>query len=413
MRISPTAPAGTYTPAMSSIRIARLAMLLLLSGCALQPHLAATRPELRGVWIATVDNIDWPSRPDLPVERQKAELVRIFDRAASLGLNAVFLQVRPSADAIYPAADSPWSEYLTGAMGRPPDPPWDPLAFAVAEAHARGLELHAWFNPFRARHPSAKSPPAASHVALRRPDLVREYGKHLWLDPGDPAAHREVLAAVLDVVLRYDVDGVHMDDYFYPYPERATGGAEIAFPDDATWRRYRANGGRLRRDDWRRKNINDFVRTMYTSVKAIRKDVQVGISPFGIWRPRHPRQIRGFDAYDKLYADARLWLRRGWLDYLAPQLYWPIDRREQSFPALLRWWMAQDRRSRGVVAGMSVSRVASGRSNAITADEIARQIAMTRRAGARGFILFSAKALMENRGDVNDAIVRALDANPR
>ena len=398
---------------MSSIRTARLAMLLLLSGCALQPHLAAPGPELRGVWVATVDNIDWPSRPDLPVEEQKAELVRIFDRAASLGLNAVFLQVRPSADAIYPAADSPWSEYLTGAMGRPPDPPWDPLAFAVTEAHARGLQLHAWFNPFRARHPSAKSPPAAPHVALRRPDLVREYGKHLWLDPGDPAAHREVLAAVLDVVLRYDVDGVHMDDYFYPYPERGSGGAEIAFPDDATWRRYRANGGRLRRADWRRKNINDFVRTMYTSVKAIRKDVQVGISPFGIWRPRHPRQIRGFDAYDKLYADARLWLRRGWLDYLAPQLYWPIERREQSFPALLRWWMAQDRRRRGVVAGVSVSRVASGRSSAVTADEIARQIAVARRAGARGFILFSAKALMENRGGVNDAIVRALAANPR
>lgn len=399
---------------MSSIRIARLAMLFVLSGCALQPHLAAPGPELRGVWIATVDNIDWPSRSDLPVERQKAELVRIFDRAASLGLNAVFLQVRPAADAIYPAADSPWSEYLTGAMGRPPDPPWDPLAFAVTEAHARGLQLHAWFNPFRARHPSAKSPPAGPHVALRRPDLVREYGKHLWLDPGDPAAHREVLAAVLDVVLRYDVDGVHMDDYFYPYPERGAGGAEIAFPDDSTWRRYRANGGRLRRADWRRKNINDFVRTLYTSVKAIRKDVQVGISPFGIWRPHHPRQIRGFDAYDKLYADARLWLRRGWLDYLAPQLYWPIDRREQSFPALLRWWMAQDRRRRGVVAGVSVSRVASGRSsNAVTADEIARQIAVARRAGARGFILFSANALMENRGGVNDAIVRALAANPR
>lgn len=398
---------------MSSIRIARLAMLFLLAGCALQPHLAATGPELRGVWVATVDNIDWPSRSDLPVERQKAELVRIFDRAASLGLNAVFLQVRPSADAIYPAADSPWSEYLTGAMGRPPDPPWDPLAFAVAEAHARGLQLHAWFNPFRARHPSAQSPPAAPHVAVRRPDLVREYGKHLWLDPGDPASHREVLAAVLDVVLRYDVDGVHMDDYFYPYPERETGGGQIAFPDDATWRLYRAGGGRLRREDWRRKNINDFVRTMYASVKAVRKDVQVGISPFGIWRPRHPRQIRGFDAYDKLYADARLWLRRGWLDYLAPQLYWPIDRREQSFPALLRWWMAQDRRRRGVVAGVSVSRVASGRTNAVTADEIARQIALTRRAGARGFILFSARALMENRGGVNDAIMRALASHPR
>ena len=364
----------------------------------MQPQ--AARPELRGVWIATVDNIDWPSRRDLTVEQQKRELIAIFDRAASLGLNAVFLQVRPMADAIYPAPGSPWSEYLTGAMGRPPEPAYDPLAFAIEEAHARGLALHAWFNPFRARHPSSASPLAAPHLAVRRPELVRTYGKHLWLDPGDPEARAEVLAAVLDVVRRYDVDGVHMDDYFYPYPED-----DQPFPDDATWGRYR---GRLGRDDWRRKNIDDFVRTLYTSVKAIRPDVQVGISPFGIWRPGHPPQIRGFDAYARLYADARLWLHRGWLDYLAPQLYWPIDRREQSFPVLLRWWMSQNPRGRGIVAGMSVSRV----TRTFTAEEIARQIELTRRARANGFILFSARALMEDRGGVNAAIARALGTPP-
>jgi uncharacterized lipoprotein YddW (UPF0748 family) len=374
--------------------VKRILFLLLLAGCATQWRagnpaclgdrqdcLSSNGPrELRGVWVATVANIDWPSRRDLTVEEQKAELLRIFDRAASLGLNAIFLQVRPMADAIYPAPDSPWSEYLTGTMGKAPEPAYDPLAFAVAEAHARGLELHAWFNPFRARHPTATSELDPRHLSVRRPELVRAYGQHLWLDPGDADARAEVLNAVLDVVRRYDVDGVHMDDYFYPYPEDA-----LAFPDEATWRRYRAKGGRLRRDDWRRKNINDFVSTLYTSVKALRPTVQVGISPFGIWRPRHPRQIRGFDAYAQLYADARLWLRRGWVDYLAPQLYWPIDRREQSFPVLLRWWMSQDRRRRGIVAGLFASKW--------SAEEIERQIALTRRAKARGFILFSARAL--------------------
>jgi uncharacterized lipoprotein YddW (UPF0748 family) len=358
--------------------VKRLLILFLLTGCA--AHARTTRPEIRGVWIATVNNIDWPSRRDLPTDAQKAELVRLFDRAAANGLNAVFLQVRPMADAIYPAPDSPWSEYLTGEMGKAPEPAYDPLAFAIEEAHARGLALHAWFNPFRARHPTATSELAAPHLAVRKPELVRTYGKHLWLDPGDAAARDEVLAAVLDVVRRYDVDGVHMDDYFYPYPED-----NAPFPDDATWQQYRAGGGRLGRDDWRRKNINDFVANLYQSVKRIRPEVQVGISPFGIWRPRHPRQIRGFDAYAKLYADSRLWLRRGWVDYLAPQLYWPIDRREQSFPVLLRWWMSQDRRHRGIVAGLFASKWSR--------EEIDRQIALTRRARAGGFILFSAKAL--------------------
>ena len=379
---------------------------LLLQSCAHARPVPAR--EIRGVWIATVSNIDWPSRRDLSAAEQQAELIRIFDRAQSLGLNAVFLQVRPAADAIYPANDAPWSEYLTGTAGEAPRDAYDPLAFAIAAAHARGLQLHAWFNPFRARHATAVSPLAPSHVAARRPELVRTYGAQLWLDPGEADAQRELIAAVCDVVRRYDVDGVHMDDYFYPYPE-----GELDFPDDATWRRYRASGGRLARDDWRRDNINRMVRTLYTSVKAIRRDVVVGISPFGIWRPGNPEQIRGFDAYAKLYADSRLWLRRGWVDYLAPQLYWPIDRREQSFTALLRWWLAQDRRRRGIIPGMSVSRVANGQPNAIPAAEIARQIREARGAGARGFILFSARALMDNRGGVADAVASALEAESR
>ena len=367
---------------------------------------------MRGVWVATVNNIDWPSRRDLTPEQQQDELRLLFDRAVSLDLNTIFLQVRPASDAMYASSNAPWSEYLTGTMGSAPEPAYDPLAFAIAEAHRRGLQLHAWFNPFRARAASGTSPLATSHIAVRRPDLVVTYGNQLWLDPGHEDSRREIIAAICDVVRRYDVDGVHMDDYFYPYPIRAAGGGKLEFPDDASWQNYQARGGTLKRDDWRRDNINTLVRELYANVKAIREDVVVGISPFGIWRPRHPPQIRGLDAYADIYADSRLWLRRGWVDYLAPQLYWPIDRREQSFSALLEWWLMQDRHQRGIVAGISVSRVASGRANAVTADEIARQIAEVRRAQARGFILFSARALMENRGGVNERIVTAASGYP-
>jgi uncharacterized lipoprotein YddW (UPF0748 family) len=384
---------------------AKLIVLLLLATCAeLRPHPKPHRAhELRGLWVATVANLDWPSRRDLTPEQQRAELIAIFDRAASLHLNAIFLQVRPQADAIYPSSIEPWSEYLTGAMGKAPDPPYDPLQFAVTEAHARGLELHAWFNPFRARHDSSTTM-AGSHMVAAHPEMVRSYGKYIWMDPGDDTVHRETLAVIADVVRRYDVDGVHLDDYFYPYPEDG-----VPFPDDDTWQRYVAGGGTMSRGDWRRDNINRFVRDLYATVKEIKPKVEVGISPFGIWRPHHPRQIEGLDSYDDIYADSRLWLQRGWVDYLAPQLYWPIDRRAQSFPVLLRWWSDQDRRGRGIVAGMSVNRVATGRTGSISADEIARQIAIVRReSGAVGFILFSARTLMQDRGGIDAALQRAI-----
>jgi uncharacterized lipoprotein YddW (UPF0748 family) len=337
--------------------------------------------ELRGVWIATVNNGDWPSRKDLTVEQQKRELVAILDRVAALHLNAVFLQVRPMADAFYPSPYEPWSEFLTGELGR--DPGYDPLAFAIAEAHARGIELHAWFNPFRGNvKTSLRSYP---------------YGRFQWMDPGDPAVRQRGIDVITDVVQRYDIDGVHMDDYFYPYPEN-----NLAFPDEATFAQY---GSGMTRDDWRRDNINRFVRDLYTSVKSIKPHIEVGISPFGIWRPGNPAQIKGFDAYDKLYADSKLWLRRGWVDYLAPQLYWPIDKREQSFPALLHWWTSQDKLGRGIVAGMSINRVSR-----VGTDEFARQIQLIRDDdGAVGFILFSAKTLMKDTEGVNRTLLKAID----
>jgi len=258
------------------------------------------------------------------VAGQKAELLAILDRAAQLRLNAIIFQVRPACDALYASPIEPWSEYLTGAMGKAPQPFYDPLTFAVEEAHKRGLELHAWFNPYRAAHPSAKSPIASNHISKTKPSLVRRYGKHLWLDPGEKEVQDYSLSVVMDVVRRYDVDGVHFDDYFYPYKE-----SEGGFPDDASWKRFGA-GGKLSRDDWRRENVNTFIRRVYETIKAAKPWVKFGVSPFGIWRPGNPSSVQGLDAYQELYADSRKWLQNAWVDYFTPQLYWRIIAPRQS-----------------------------------------------------------------------------------
>ena len=218
-----------------------------------QPVSVAPPPprEFRGAWIATVANIDWPSKPGLSTADQKIEFLNLLDRAAQLKFNAVFFQVRTVCDAFYASPTEPWSEYLTGRQGQAPFPFYDPLAFAIAEAHKRGLELHAWFNPFRAGHPESKSPPASNHITRTHPEFVWHYGSQTWLDPGEPAAQARALAVVLDVVKRYDVDGIVLDDYFYPYPETNSAGKTMDFPDTASWQKYGATSG-LNRDDWRR-----------------------------------------------------------------------------------------------------------------------------------------------------------------
>jgi uncharacterized lipoprotein YddW (UPF0748 family) len=364
--------------------------------------------EFRAAWIATVANIDWPSKPGLPVAQQKAELIALLDRAVQLHLNAVFFQVRSVCDAVYASPLEPWSEYLTGVQGKMPQPFYDPLAFAITEAHRRGLELHAWFNPFRAAHPQSKSPPALNHVTRTHPELVRHYGSQTWLDPGEPESQARALAAVLDVVKRYDVDGVVFDDYFYPYPEKNRAGVTLDFPDDASWKKYGVQTG-LSRDDWRRANVNRFVQKVAQSIKAAKPWVQFGISPFGIWRPGVPAGIspKALDAYGKLHADARLWLANGWVDYLVPQLYWPIAQREESFPALLHWWRSQNVRGRHVFAGLNDAAVGGK----FSADEIARQIQVVRmQGGDGGEVHYHLRSLADNPALA--AVVRAEYAPP-
>jgi uncharacterized lipoprotein YddW (UPF0748 family) len=357
--------------------------------------------EFRGVWVATVNNIDWPSRPGLPVEEQKREMLGILDRAAQLHLNAILFQVRPGCDAFYESRFEPWSEYLTGKMGTPPAPWYDPLAFAIDEAHKRGLELHAWFNPFRARHVSATNTPSLKHISKANPQMVRSYGKDLWLDPGEPAVRDYTMNVVMDVVRHYDVDGVVMDDYFYPYKEKDWRGKLVDFPDWRSWSRYRSSGGTLTRDEWRRDNINQFVERFYTSVKAEKPHVKVGLSPFGIWRPGFPAQIRGLDAFTNLYADSRLWLQKGWIDYLAPQLYWPINAPNQSFPVLLKWWAEQNSKGRHLWPAGTLSRTNH------SAAETINQVLLTRKQpGAGGNIHWHIAPLLRNKSGISDSLVK-------
>ncbi|HST61817.1 MAG TPA: family 10 glycosylhydrolase [Longimicrobium sp.] len=369
------------------------------------PYLPDVRREFRGVWVATVDNIDWPSRPGLPADSQRAELVAILDRAVQLNLNAIVLQVRPAADALYPSQLEPWSEYLTGQAGAPPSDGYDPLRFAVEESHRRGLELHAWFNPYRARHPSAETEHSAEHISRARPDLVRPYGRgQLWMDPGEPEVRAHSLAVVLDVVRRYDIDGVHLDDYFYPYPEQDSARQNIDFPDEPSWQRYVAGGGTMSRSDWRRENVNTLIRELYAGIHREKPWVKFGISPFGWWRTNYPQGVgNGFEQHEALYADARKWIREGWVDYYTPQLYWAISRPDLPYPVLLRWWVEQNVHGRHMWPGNFTSRVP----REWRAEEITDQVWVTRGIpGATGNVHFSMRAFMQNPDSLNERLLR-------
>ena len=383
----------------------------------------AVSREFRAAWVATVSNIDWPSRPGLSTWEQQQELLAILNRAVELHLNAIIFQVRPGTDAFYQSRYEPWSEYLTGRQGRAPEPLWDPLAFAVREAHARGLELHAWFNPYRARYAHPLGEVARTHVSRTQPRFVKQYGSYLWMDPGDPEVRRWAVRIVTDVVRRYDIDGVHIDDYFYPYKEKdpATG-QTIDFPDSDSYARYVKGGGKLARDDWRRHNVDLLVEDLDHAVHAAKPWVKFGVSPIGIWRPGNPPSITAsFDAYQEIYADTRKWLRAGWVDYWAPQLYWAIDS-PQSYPALLAWWAQQNVKHRHLWIGNGLHRVAAPDSTAAAAappnrrvpwraGEIVAQVQLTRASagtepngGATGNIFFSMKALMHDVDSIGEKL---------
>lgn len=365
--------------------------------------------QLRGVWIATVKNIDWPSRAGLAVERQKAEYVKILDAAVKRRLNAVFVQVRPASDALYKSSLEPWSQYLSGAPGK--DPGWDPLPFLVDEAHKRGLEFHAWFNPYRAAHDTNLARLPASHPARRNPGWIVRYGDRLYYNPGLPQVREHVTKVVTDVVTRYDVDGVHFDDYFYPYPEPGR-----VFDDRAAFTKYGKGKGLAA---WRRGNVNTLIAQVDQAVHQAKKHVKFGVSPFGIWRNKSNdptgSATSGMSAYDAIHADARAWIKAGTVDYVMPQLYWPRGFKAADYRALVPWW-ANEVKGTGVdlYIGQALYRVGATDDRAWTKPgELAAHLTLNRaHRQVGGDVYFSAKQLLTNPLGAMDQVVKEHYARP-
>ncbi len=384
-----------------------LAGLLL---CATSLWSQSPAPEFRGMWIATVKNIDWPSRAGLPVETQQRELIEILDRLQAHHFNAVVLQVRPAGDAFYDSPFEPWSEWLSGEQGKAPSPYYDPLQFAISECHRRNMELHAWINPFRAvTDDDPLKQLAPNHVARTHPEWTVRYGNNRYIDPGIPMARDYLISIVMDVVQRYDIDAIHFDDYFYPYQ---IAGEE--FPDSLSFRLYRARFTDL--IAWRRNNVDEFIHQLHDTLVAVKAEVEFGISPFGVWRnnaedPLGSATRAGITSYDGLHADVRTWLQRGWIDYVAPQLYFSIGFAPADFTILLDWW---ERNSFGkhLYIGHSVYKINNNADqNWADPRELPRQIAAVRRnPAANGSIHFSANWLKKNPLGFADSLQNRLYA---
>lgn len=363
--------------------------------------------EFRGLWVTSVWNVDWPSKPGLPVEQQKAELIRILDQAAATNLNAVILQVRIEGDALYKSDLEPWSRWLTGQQGKPPEPFYDPLEFAVAEAHKRNIELHAWINLYRAQITLNSGPNVHPHATLTYPDAICKFDTQLWMDPGMKVTQDLTFNVVMDIIRRYDVDGIHVDDYFYPYPI-----AGVNFPDEKTYAAYLASGGKLSLGDWRRENVNQIIQRLWNGIKATKPHVKFGVSPFGIYRPGEPEPIRGLDAYEQLYSDSKKWIEQGWVDYFAPQLYWKIDPPAQSYPVLLDWWLSHNRQNRHIYVGNRITRLDA---TSWPISETQKQVELTRNRASQlslGNIFYHASILLENRLGIADTFTTTLYSKP-
>jgi uncharacterized lipoprotein YddW (UPF0748 family) len=359
--------------------------------------------DYRAAWCATVSNIDWPPRSGTSsaiVSEQKARLLQHLDAMADANMNAMYLQVRPACDAMYNSPIEPWSQWLTGSQLT--NATWDPLTFAVDEAHKRGIELHAWVNPYRAALDHSTSNKSAKHVTRARPDLCVQYsdGK-TYMNPGKAGTITWITNVIEDMVTRYDIDGVVFDDYFYPGTD---------FPDDATYQAYLNNGGTMNLNDWRRDNVDRLIQQCYTRIHQIRNSCQFSVGPFGIWRPGNPPGIIGSDYYATHYCDTRKWLRNGWVDSLSPQLYWPTDSPGQPFGALIEWWADQNP-NRHVMASTADYRVGSSAYNTggnmwstKTAQEIVSQVNLTHQLGGVGNVHYSIRWLTEDPKGVRAAL---------
>ncbi len=367
--------------------------------------------ELRAAWIASVVNIDWPSKPGLSVMQQKSEFIKLLDDLQDMGMNAVVMQIKPTADAFYPSQYGPWSKYLTGVQGQ--DPGYDPLAFMVEEAHKRNLEFHAWFNPYRITMPGAGSTDinslADSHPAKKHPDWVVTYGQQLYYNPGIPEAQKFIIDGIMEVVKNYDIDAVHMDDYFYPYKI-----AGVDFPDQATYETYGADKF-ANKDDWRRDNVNNLVKNINEAIKAEKPYVKFGISPFGVWRniakdPTGSNTTAGQTNYDDLYADTREWINKGYIDYITPQIYWNIGFEPAAYDILLDWWVNEVRgKNVDLYIGQADYKINANNSAWANPEEMPNQIKLNRTyPEVDGSMHFSLKDLNKNPLGIKDRFINDL-----
>ena len=359
-----------------------LTVLLSLGGSAAAQAELPPKYEFRGAWIATVINLDWPTCQACDAETQQAQLIEILDGLQEAGINAALFQVRAESDAFYDSPYEPWSHWLTGQQGL--DPGYDPLQFAIEAAHARGMELHAWFNPYRADRSPDDYQPVAEHVVNENPEWILDFGSIKILDPGLPEVRDYVATVISDVARRYDIDGVHFDDYFYPYPPN-----QITNQDAETFAEY---GGPLTIDNWRRYNVSRFIEQVQDSIAAARPEAVFGISPFGIWQSGVPAGTSGLDAYDVLYADARGWLANRLVDYITPQLYWPFGG-GQDYGLLAPWWESV-RNERHFYPGIGLYRADPNTHSGsrYSASEVPDQIRFNRATeGIQGEVFFRAK----------------------
>ena len=369
-----------------------------------QAHLSLDKPvnyEFRGVWIATVDNIDWPAKGMVDVNSQKIEFIRQLDLHKQNGMNAMIVQVRPAADAFYPSQYEPWSQWLTGAQGQPPSPYYDPLEFMIEETHKRGMEFHAWCNPYRADFQIGKSSIAPNHITKIHPEWFLTYGDKKYFDPSNKEAQKFVVNVVSDIVRRYDVDAIHMDDYFYPY--RISG---KEFPDDASYRRL---GTSLSKDNWRRSNVDSIIAMLSEAIKKEKPWVKFGISPFSVWRNKD-QDPDGSDSkasqtnYDDLYANILLWLRKGWIDYVAPQLYLEIGNSKIAYENLLDWW-SKHTYGRHLYIGHGIYRAEENSNAWKNPNELPEQIELLRKyPKVQGSVYFSSTTFDKNPNGWNDSL---------
>src|SRR5581483_5947344 len=366
-----------------------------------------TQPELRAAWVATVTNIDWPSKPGLSIDAQKQEFIIILNQLQKMHMNAVVVQVKPTADAFYPSRYWPWSQYLMGTQGLAPG--YDPLAFMLREAHKRHIEFHAWFNPYRVSMQDYLDQLVANNPARQHPDWVINYGGKLYFDPGIPGVRDLLIDSISEVVRNYDIDAVHFDDYFYPYPV-----ANQDFPDDATYQKYGA-AHFPSKADWRRNNVNELVQDLWRSIKQIKPRVRFGVSPFGVWRnkavdPTGSDTQAGVTDYDTLYADTRTWIPRGWLDYIAPQIYWNIGFAPAAYDKLVPWWVNEVADTDvHLYIGQAVYKIGSAPGPWSNPEEMPNQIKFNRQFKAvRGSIFFSMKDLFANRLGFTDRLINDL-----